>query len=367
MAGGAVIPPFRMGEGKMIRALPKGPFDGYLRTHYFSGKPGAASRCVMGCGAIFMIQRVRPATECLTAATVEEETDTLLLREMLALVAVQKLDILPLDQVPQRLAEDDFRKRFVCFTFDGAYRGILETVQPLFAEYDAPYTVYAGTDFLDGAQVPWWMALEALVRGVERIMPATSGLPGQIASRTLAEKRAAHLLIGERLAAIPTAERTAIIQAECERHSIDLAETAAREMLTPAELKALADDPRVTIGSMAGGRVPLHELSYDAARENIVQSLDTLEAALGARPRHLAFPGGHTSDASARDVKIAADVGLDTAVTGLEGALWPEHTENRFALPRIALSNDPAALMRVLMLGEAMHSGEITAVGRKIA
>lgn len=351
----------------MIRALPKGPFDGYLRTHYFSSKPGVASRCVMGCGAIFMIQRVRPATECLTAAAVVDETDTLLLREMLALVAVQKLDIIPLADVPQRLAEDDFRKRFVCFTFDGAYRSILDTVHPLFAEYGAPYTVFAGTDFLGGAQVPWWIALEALVRGVERIIPAISGLPSQIASRTLAEKRAAHLLIGERLAALPTAERTAAIHAECARHSIDLTETAAREMLSPAELKTLAADERVTVGSMAGGRVPLHELCYDAARENIEQSLEALEAATGARPRHLAFPGGHTSNASARDVKIAADLGLDTAVTGLEGALWPEHAENRLALPRIALSNDPAALMRVLMLGEATHTGEITATGRKIA
>ena len=49
-------------------------------------------------------------------------------------------------------------------------------------------------------------------------------------------------------------------------------------------------------------------------------------------------------------------------MTAVEGALWPEHASEPFALPRIALDNDPATLVRALMLsgGSALGSGAST-------
>ncbi|MEJ2116797.1 MAG: polysaccharide deacetylase family protein [Alphaproteobacteria bacterium] len=351
----------------MIRTLSLRPLNGYLNTHYFNSKPCRGGQFVMGCGAIFMIQRVRDAEASLTASSIAEETDTTLLREMLSLITLQKLDIIPLKDAPQRLAEGNYERRFVCFTFDGAYRSVLETVQPLFSSYKAPYTVYAGSDFLKRDRLPGWMALETLVRGVDRIVPMIDGLPLSIPNRTPQEKREAYQTIAEQLAPYDTEERTRILHNECERHDINITAQAEKELLSAAELKTLAEDPLVTIGSHAGGIAPLREQNYDDAKENISQSLDALEEALGERPRHMAFPGGHSSHVSVRDLKIAADLGLETAVTGLEGALWPENAETTCALPRIALSNDPATLTRVLMLGDTQLEGEITAVGRKIA
>jgi hypothetical protein len=97
--------------------------------------------------------------------------------------------------------------------------------------------------------------------------------------------------------------------------------------------------------------VPLSELSYDRARESIAQSIEAIEAATGRRPRDLAFPGGPAARITPRDVKIAQDLELATAVTNIEGSLWPEHARELMALPRVALDNDPATLVRALMLG----------------
>ncbi len=351
----------------MIRTLSQRPLNGYLNTHYFNSKPCRGGQFVMGCGAIFMIQHVRDFENSLAASSTVEETDTTLLREILALISLQKLDVIPIAEVPQRLAEGNYKRRFVCFTFDGAYRSVLETVQPLFAAHKAPYAVYVGSDFLKRDRLPWWMALETLVRGVDRIVPAIDGLPLSIPNRTLQEKREAYCTIAELLVSFNTTERTNLIHNECERHDIDIAAKAKQELLSASELNELAKDPLVTIGSHAGGITPLRDQSYDDARDDITQSLDAMEEALGVRPRHLAFPGGHNSRVSARDIKIASDIGLETAVTGLEGALWPENAETPCALPRIALSNDPATLMRILMLEDMEPEGEITAFGRKIA
>jgi hypothetical protein len=75
-----------------------------------------------------------------------------------------------------------------------------------------------------------------------------------------------------------------------------------------------------------------------------------LETATGIRPKHLAFSEEENPTVVARNVKIARELGFETAVTSLEGALWPEHARELMALPRIALDNDPATLVRALML-----------------
>ena len=85
--------------------------------------------------------------------------------------------------------------------------------------------------------------------------------------------------------------------------------------------------------------------------KRIAASLDALESATGRRPRDLSFPGAQVGGRHRADVNIARELGLETAVTAIEGALWPEHARELLVLPRIALDNDPATLVRALMLG----------------
>jgi peptidoglycan/xylan/chitin deacetylase (PgdA/CDA1 family) len=334
----------------MIRGLPKGVFDAYALAHQLNGKGGLLPRFAMGVGAIFMIQRVRPADTCLAASTLAEVTDPALLGQMLSLIAVQRLKAVPIGEVRQHLLNGNRHERFVSFSFDGAYRGILDNVYPLFRERNIPFTVYVGTDFLDTGKVPWWIALEAMIRGNDRLIMDLEGLTDMVICQTLEEKQTAYATLLDHFAKIDSEERMSGIYSECIDHGVDIAFLSRREMLSAAELKTLAADKLVTIGSLAGGMHPLSTMDFDGARENIFQSLSKLEAEIGYRPRHLAFPGGYAANVSERDIKIAEIFDLDSAVTPVEGALWPEHAAERFALPRIALDNDPATLMRALLL-----------------
>lgn len=334
----------------MIRGLPKGVFDAYALAHQLNGKGTLLPRFAMGVGAIFMIQRVRLADTCLAASTLAEETDPTLLGQLLSLIAVQKLKTVPIGDVRQHLLNENHQERFVCFTFDGAYRSILDSVYPLFHERGIPFAIYVATDFLDTGKVPWWMALEALVKENDRLIMDQEGLTDMIICQTLEEKQATYTNLLDHFANITSEERVAAIYSECAAHNVDIAALAKREMLSSAELKTLAADKLVTIGSLAGGMHPLSIMDFDGARENILQSLKKLEAEIGYRPRHFAFPGGNSANLSERDVKVAGIFDLDSAVTPVEGALWPEHAAERFALPRIALDNDPATLMRALLL-----------------
>jgi peptidoglycan/xylan/chitin deacetylase (PgdA/CDA1 family) len=351
----------------LIRELPRGPFGLFLHAHY-RRVPGVLSRAVMGCGAIFMVQRVRSQSDSLMDHGAIAETDPLLLAEMVALVLEQGLDVVPLVEVGRRLASRQTERRFVSFTFDGAYRATLANVMPLFRRSGLPFTLYVNADFLDSGRVPWWMALEALVAKSDALRLTRDGKVQNHPCATRAEKRTCFNDLFRELMRMPGAHRAAHIELLCRNHKIGLAGIAARELANSAELQALAKDPLVTIGGQPGGARVLSELSDDEAREAMSASLEALEAALGSRPRHIAYPGSHASSVGAREFKLAAELGIQTAVTAVEGALWPEHAGELFALPRIALNNDPATLVRALMLGSgASFTAGASAAGRQIA
>lgn len=342
----------------MIRELPRGPFGSYLRAHYFSDKPSSLSHFAMGCGAIFMLQHVRPIERSIAPGGLIAETDPVLLNEMLSLVIAQGLNVLSLAELRRQLMGRDLQQGFVIFTFDGAYRSILDRVYPVFKKRSMPFCVYVGTDFLESGQLPWWLALETLIRETECFSLIINEKAHKMTCRTREEKSAAYANMFRILQKLPSSERSDLIHKECAYHKIDLEKAAREEMLTGEELKQLADDEFVTIGSRAGGIHSLGELGYDRAVEHVSHSLDIMEKAIGAKPRHFAFPNRHSANISKRDVKIIGDLGLETAVTAMEGAIWPEHAQELLALPRIALDNDPATLIRALMLsgGNVLNS-----------
>jgi peptidoglycan/xylan/chitin deacetylase (PgdA/CDA1 family) len=332
----------------------------YLHAHLHD-RPSALPRFSMGCGAIFMIQRVAELETSLASRETSIETDPMLLEETVSLIAAQKLEVVSLAEMRRRLVERDLERRFVCFTFDGAYRSVAARIVPLFEKRGLPLAVYVAADYLDGRSMPWRLLLEALLKGTEHVELEIGGEKEEMQVRRLQEKQLAYARLFRKLAALDAGERLALIVEAMRLAGIDAEAAIAREMLSRDELRALAGHELVTIGSMAGGSVPLSDLSYDRARESVAASLGAIEAATGKRPRDLAFPEGPVSRATARDVNIARDLELATAVTSLEGSLWPEHARELTALPRIALDNDPATLARVLML-----SGGASTAGRAV-
>jgi peptidoglycan/xylan/chitin deacetylase (PgdA/CDA1 family) len=336
----------------VIHDLPRGRFGAYLRAHYLNDKASAAQRFSMGCGAIFMIQRVAALDASLASRGAIAETDPSMLEEMVSLVAALKLDVVSLAEMRRRLAEGDPR-RFICFTFDGAYRSVQDIVLPLFQKRGLPFAVYVATDFLDNGALPWWLSLEALLTECDKLSLDMDGEREELRCRSRSEKLEAFTRLFRRLAKQDRQLSAALLEAAMRKQGIDRRAAAERALLSRDEVRQLGQRGLVTVASQAGGAEPLSELSFDRARESVQHSLDALEAATGTRPRHFAFPGGSGAKVSARDVRIVGDLGLDTAVTSIEGALWPEHKRELMSLPRIALDNDPATLVRALMLSGA--------------
>ena len=107
------------------------------------------------------------------------------------------------------------------------------------------------------------------------------------------------------------------------------------------ELAELAADPLVTIGAHTVNHVMLKKVPDDAAvRAEMEMSRAVLEAALGVRPEHLAYPVGDPTSAGPREFRIAPELGFKTAVTTRPGVLFKAHRDHLTALPRISVNGE---------------------------
>ena len=115
---------------------------------------------------------------------------------------------------------------------------------------------------------------------------------------------------------------------------------SASSIMTWPEIAELAADPLVTIGAHTVNHVILSKVTEAVARSELDNSRAVIEAALGVRPRHLAYPVGDTSAAGPREFAIAAELGFKTAVTMRPGVVYRRHAEHLTALPRISLNGN---------------------------
>ena len=121
------------------------------------------------------------------------------------------------------------------------------------------------------------------------------------------------------------------------------------------ELAVLASDPLVTIGAHTVNHVMLAKVPERTARAEMDMSRALIEAALGVRPEHLAYPVGDRTSAGSREFRLAGELGFKTAVTTRPGVIFPEHRRHLTALPRVSLNGEHRALRhaRVLVSGAA--------------
>jgi peptidoglycan/xylan/chitin deacetylase (PgdA/CDA1 family) len=121
-----------------------------------------------------------------------------------------------------------------------------------------------------------------------------------------------------------------------------------------SEIAALADDPLCTIGAHTVNHPMLMKVPSDTVvRSEMEMSRAVLEAALGKRPEHLAYPVGDPTSAGPREVRIAAELGFKTAVTTRPGVLFKAHRDHMTALPRISVNGEfqRQRYVKVLMSG----------------
>jgi peptidoglycan/xylan/chitin deacetylase (PgdA/CDA1 family) len=327
-----------------------------LECLYVSGAHLAAHALFGGVGIILQFRHVRPMRWSDFQPNRHLEISPVVLDRIVARLRRWNYDLVSLDEMHRRLRERDFARRFAVLTFDDGYRDTLEWAHPVLERQKAPFAVYVPTSFPDGLGRLWWLVLEKVVAHNASVGLVVDGDNRRFECATPSEKYELYDALYEWLLRRKTEaemlERVADLAA---RHGVDIPGLCASTCMGWREIAELAADPLVTIGAHTVNHPLLAIAGETAVRSELAMGASVLEAALGARPCHLAYPFGGRGHAGAREFGIARDLGFLTAVTARQGIVRAADADRLTALPRLSVLGGFTARrhLRVLTSGLA--------------
>lgn len=322
-----------------------------LETLYFSGAHRALRSLFAGVGSIFTLHHVRPGRPGRFQPNRFLEIEAEFLDRMILQLRKRGIDLVSMDEVHRRLVERDFDRYFVAFTLDDGYLDNYEHAWPVFKRHRVPFTVYVATSFPDRLGELWWLVLEQVVARNDRLAVEMDGQTHFFNCASVSGKRQAFDEVYRWLRGLKNeTELRRAIRDLAARYGVEVSAPCSELCMTWAQIAEMASDPLCTIGAHTINHVELRKETDDVARTEMKRSADVIEAALGKRPEHFAYPYGSVSAAGPREFALARELGFKTAVTTRAGALLPGHREQLTALPRISINGEFQALRYIDVL-----------------
>lgn len=312
-----------------------------LTTIHYSGIDRMLAPLTRGEGVIFTLHQVRSeGPRAFEPNRILTVTPTFL-EQVLRQTIEAGFEILSLDEIHQRMAGDARPGRpFAAFTFDDGYRDTLEIAAPIFKRFGAPFAVYVPSDFPDGTGELWWLALEHVIREAPSVAVQMNGEMRIFPCGTTAEMTHAFDQIYWWLRMLPEDRARGVVRELADGIGFDVLQLCRDLIMNWRQVRQLAADPLVTIGSHTRSHLAIAKLGEREAFNEITAGVERLEAELGRPCRHFSFPYGDATSAGPRDFKLAELAGLRTAVTTRKGVVHRHHRRSMTSLPRVSLNGD---------------------------
>ncbi len=274
------------------------------------------------------------------------------LRGLLEWVSRQGFDVIRLDEVRNRLAEPRGNK-FVCFTFDDGYRDNLTEALPIFRDFGHPFTVNVTTGFLDRTASTWWYFLEDALARRSSLKIEWGGEPFDWQWTTPEDRVIAFGQIAALIRTQDVLSRDELLNTIGEAVGLDPLTRTRELIMSWEELRQLAGHWHVTIGAHSIGHHVLSQLSAEDLTRELTESKTMIEARLGKRVQHFAYPFGGRDAAGPREFDAALQADYTTAVTTRCANLFKEHAWHLLSLPRLGIdgNHSPVSLLAKLEPG----------------
>jgi peptidoglycan/xylan/chitin deacetylase (PgdA/CDA1 family) len=325
-----------------------------LHAARLSGAASLARRYLGGTGAILMLHRVTasasPAAGLNRHLTIAPD----FLDRLIGELRRAGYEFVSMDGAVERLERGGKGPHFAAITADDAYRDNLTEALPILERHGTPLTIYVAPGLIDGTTDLWWDLVDDAVAAADRIdLPAAGGTVSLDCSSPAKKREAGEYLIGHFLRAVAEEERGPLVRQLVASVGLDFRRRRLETLMTWDELARIAAHPLVTIGAHTVHHYNLRRLPEEQALREMVGSADILEARLGRRPVHFAYPYGYPAAVGEREVRLAAQAGFVTAVTTRHGVLRAGHVRHLHALPRISVNGryQRAEHVRTMMTG----------------
>jgi len=236
-----------------------------LETLYFSGMHHMMRPLVGGVGAILTLHHVRPPRPDAFQPNHLLEISPLFLEGLLKRLKRARIDVISLDEMHARYISGDFKRRFVCITFDDGYKDLMRWAYPLLKKYELPFALYIPTSFPDRLGELWWVALEAVIAQNSRIGMVINGKDQFFECATVREKRQLYDEVYGYLRSMKSEdELRKVVRDLAACHRVDMAAVCRDLCMDWQEITDLAADPLVTIGAHTVNHMMLKKISCPA-------------------------------------------------------------------------------------------------------
>lgn len=263
------------------------------------------------------------------------------------MVRARGYDIVSLDELCTRVDGATAQRPMVAITFDDGFRDGRELAAPVLARHDVPWTLFLATGLPDRTCCNWWGALARVVESNDTVDIDVPSFRGQLATRTLAQKRRALLKLSWQL----RAEGPLVASYLAHRYGMRGSDLVEAEGMTWDELKELHHRFGVEIGAHSISHSVLSSLPEEQAWREIAGSGARIEQMLGFKPKHFAPPHGDAASIGPMHAEMARLAGYKTMSTTQQSSILEGAALDPFALPRFTVRGGSGclpALERVL-------------------
>jgi peptidoglycan/xylan/chitin deacetylase (PgdA/CDA1 family) len=285
-----------------------------------------------GIGHILMFHRVCPVHEMIsTPGLTSIEVSAEQLSRILDFFQSRNYRFLSLNQVQENL-NGRVRQKFVSITFDDGYLDNLTIAYPILKQRKIPFAIYITNSFPDRTAVLWQYLLNDAVKNQQVIHFDLAGKSYRFDFSDLAQIPKSVASIREIIKDTPLNHLTEVLGVIFKQTIHNPQMMTAETTLSWEQIRDLALDPLVTIGSHTLNHQPLVRLNDQNAFQEIAESKYSLERHLGRRIDHFAYPFG---DVSPREAEMVRKLGFKTAVTTHIGNIFMAHSTHLLNLPRL--------------------------------
>jgi peptidoglycan/xylan/chitin deacetylase (PgdA/CDA1 family) len=255
---------------------------------------------------------------------------------MIQFLKARDYEFWSLDQVLSLRDKPSPSRKFAVFTFDDGYIDNLTEAYPILKKHNIPFTIYVATNLPDGDAIIWWYLLEDLVVEKDTVEFKWKGENFIFNTDTVKNKEIAFNRIRQYLATADADTLKELIHQLFSTRKEFISERTKALALSWEQIKMLSDDPLVTIGAHTVNHLPLHSLTLENSRFEILESKRIIESHIGKEVKHFCYPIGSYGQ---KEIGILQESKYCSATTTKMANIFSENLEHPFALPRIMINS----------------------------
>lgn len=233
----------------------------------------------------------------------------------------RNFNVIPLEEIVQRIAVGKSIRRCAAVTFDDGFRDNYEKAFLVLKKYQVPATIFLTAGFIENGQAPWFIQFRYLFMQTpkSRLEIELGGQTALFSLMDLAEKRSASDKLMQYLQSCSDEKRLSILSTLPSLLGVDLSGKLQSLMLTWDQIREMSQGG-VSFGAHTMTHPVLSQISSEAMRREIGCSKATIEGKIGQSVNAFAYPFGRKTHFPKSAPTVLKEMGFAYAVTTETGA-----------------------------------------------